>query len=66
MSGLVSAVTGLSAGSFGLLLASFFVPGPSMVIIAMLLQVAIFALALVAVRKMRNAGLTRHTPKSAS
>jgi hypothetical protein len=66
MSGLVSAVTGLSAGSFGLLLASFFVTGPTMVVIVMLLQAAIFVLALIAVRRMRNAGLTRHTPKSAA
>lgn len=64
MSGLVSGITGIAAGSFGLLLVSFFVAGPTMVVITMVLQVVIFAFALISVRRMRDAGLTRHTPKT--
>ena len=64
MPALNSTIAGLAAGAFGISLASLFVPGPSMAIVAMLLTAAIFALAMLVGQKMKQAGMTRHQPKS--
>ena len=62
MPALNSAIAGLSAAAFGISLASLFVPGPAMAIVAMLLTAAVFVLAMLVAQKMKRAGMTRHEP----
>lgn len=62
MPALNSTIIGLSAAAFGVTVASFFVPGPSMPVVVLLLTAAIFVLAIVIGQKMKRAGMTRHEP----